>query len=84
MTSVVSDQAYLNAEIVTVRAPIGGALEMEKLEPGQKVAAGTPLFRIANPRFADTAIASELRRMQELVERLRVECEDCGAYRSSE
>ena len=70
MTVVRSDQAYINAEIVPVRAPIGGELHMAAMEPGAKIEAGTPLLRIENPQFANTPIASELNRMQEQIDSL--------------
>ena len=80
MTVVVSEQAYINAEIVSVRAPIAGELQTQGIESGQEVSAGTPLFRISNPRFADTMIASELSRMQELVDQIHhiLECRLAG------
>ena len=73
MTVVRSDQAYINAEIVPVRAPIGGELHMAAMEPGAKIEAGTPLLRIENPQFANTPIASELNRMQEQIDSLGLE-----------
>jgi multidrug resistance efflux pump len=79
VTVVAADQAYINAEIISVRAPIGGELHTTALEPGTPVTAGAPLLRVENPRFADTHIASELGRMQEMIERLRVECEEAEA-----
>lgn len=75
-TVVVAEQAYINADIVTVRAAIDGELEMAGLKPGALVDEGAPLFRITNPRFANTEAASELSRLQELVERLRLESEE--------
>lgn len=79
LTVVVSDQAYINAEIIPLRAPIAGALHMQNVEPGSVVDAGTPLLQIDNPQFANTPMASELNRMQETVERLRAECEEAEA-----
>ena len=61
-----------------MRAPIGGELHTA-LEAGAEVAAGAPLLRVENPRFANTEIASEQGRMQEMIERLRVECEEIEA-----
>ena len=79
LTIVETDQAYLNAEIVSVQAPIAGELHLSKLQPGAAVTSGTPLFRIENPRFAATPIATELTRVQELLERLRVESAEADA-----
>ena len=79
LTVVVSDQAYINAEIIPLRVPIAGALHMQNVEPGSVVDAGTPLLQIDNPHFGNTPMASELNRMQETVERLRAECEEAEA-----
>jgi multidrug resistance efflux pump len=76
LTVVVSDHAYINADIVSMRAPIGGDVEMGGLAPGAPVSAGAALFHIHNPRFANSEVASELNRMQELVERLSVELDE--------
>ena len=79
LTVVVSDQAYINAEIVPVRAPIAGELHMAGLLAGANVEAGTPLLRIDNAQFAGSPMAAELNRMQELIDRLRTECEEAEA-----
>ena len=79
LTVVVSDQAYINAEIIPLRAPIAGALHMKNIAPGGIVDAGTPLLQIDNPQFANTPMASELNRMQETIERLRAECDEAEA-----
>ena len=79
LTVVVSDQAYINAEIVPVRAPIAGELHMAALAPGANIEAGTPLLRVENAQFSSTPMASELNRMQELIDRLRAECEEAEA-----
>ena len=79
LTVVVSDQAYINAEIIPLRVPLAGALHMENVGPGTIVHAGTSLLQIDNPHFANTPMASELNRMQETVERLRAECEEAEA-----
>src|SRR5438093_12350374 len=42
ITTVQSDQAYLNAAITSLRAPIPGQLQLESLEPGTPVSSGTP------------------------------------------
>ena len=78
-TVVVSDQAYINAEITPLRAPIAGALRMTNVAPGAVVDAGTTLLQIDNTQFANTPMASELNRMQETIERLRAECEEADA-----
>lgn len=73
MSTVGSDQAYLNGAVTALRAPIGGVLRLESLEPGTQVAAGTTVFRIENPRFGNVEAMSQLNWIQELVDRLRVE-----------
>jgi multidrug resistance efflux pump len=79
MSVVRPNEAFLNAEIISVRAPIAGELNLRGLQPGAEVAAAAPLFRITNPQFANTPVASELTRVQELVERLRIESEEAEA-----
>ena len=76
LTLVTTDQAYINAEIVPVRAPMAGELHMAGIEPGTKIEGGSPLLRVENTEFANSQIAAELNRMQELIERLRFECEE--------
>src|SRR6266545_4175956 len=73
VVSVDSEQAYINADITALRAPIGGQLHFEPVEPGERVLAGTPLFRVENPRFGNLEAAAQLNWVQELVERLRLE-----------
>lgn len=73
LSKVESDQAYINGTITAQRAPIGGALQLETLEPGMPVPAGTTLFRIENPRFGNLEAMSQLNWMRELVDRLRAE-----------
>ena len=76
LTVVASDQAYINAEIIPLRTPIAGALRMTNVAPGSPIDAGTTLLQIDNPQFANTPMATELNRMQELIERLRAECDE--------
>lgn len=80
-TVVSSDQAYLHAEIVTMRSPIAGTLHMEKLVPGSAVAAGTPLFRVENMRFGNTPVAAQLSSARDLCARLVCEIAESEARR---
>jgi len=73
LTTVESEQAYINASITALRAPIGGELKLEPLEPGTLITCGTPLFRVENPRFGNLETMSQLNWLQELMDRLRVE-----------
>jgi multidrug resistance efflux pump len=72
-TKVESDQAYINGTITSQRAPIAGHLQLEPLEPGRPVSAGTTLFRVENLRFGNLEAMSQLNWIRELVDRLRVE-----------
>jgi multidrug resistance efflux pump len=76
LRKVESDQAFINAAVSPLRAPIGGQLQMDRLEPGAAVAAGTALFRVENPRFGNLETMSQLNWVQELVDRLRAELGD--------
>ncbi len=69
-TVVSSDQAYIHAEIVTVRSPIAGTLHLETLASGSVLKAGAPLFRVENPRFGNTPAAAQLSSARELCSRL--------------
>lgn len=71
---VPSDQGYLNGGITSLRAPIGGQLEMEPIQPGVTLAPGTPLFRVRNPRFGNQEAMGQLNSLKELVARLKGEC----------
>lgn len=71
--SVESDQAYINAPILSVRAPIGGRLQLDALEPGTPITQGTTLFRVENLRFGNLETMSQLNWIRESVERLRAE-----------
>jgi len=72
-TTVSSDQAYINGSITTLRAPIGGELDLREWEPGTAASAGEKLFRVANPRFGNVEAMAQLTWIQELVERLRAD-----------
>ncbi len=84
LTTVESEQAYLNAPITTLRAPICGQLQLEQLEPGTLLPSGTPLFRVENPRFGNLEAMSQLNWLQELVDRLRVESAEAEIRRTKQ
>lgn len=62
-----SIQGFINAEIISVNAPIAGDLALEPLDPGTPVALGAPIGRIVNPRASLLEI-----RHQEAATRLAV------------
>jgi len=73
LTKVESDQAYINGTITAQRAPIGGQIHLESVEPGTLVKSGTILFRVENPRFGNLEAMSQLNWIRELVDRLSAE-----------
>ncbi|HKS37252.1 MAG TPA: HlyD family efflux transporter periplasmic adaptor subunit [Verrucomicrobiae bacterium] len=77
-TTATSDQAYINAEITALRAPIDGQLFLEASGSGRMLSAGAALFRIKNPRFGNQAAVSQLNWVKELAERLRVEGDEAA------
>ena len=72
--TVSSDQAYINGPVTTLRAPIGGELRLQEWEPGTAASAGETLFRVANARFGNVEAMAQLNWVQDLVDRLRVDC----------
>jgi multidrug resistance efflux pump len=72
-TSLRSEQAVINAEIVELRTPILGELQIHDIRPGMMVKAGDPLFRIVNARFGDRESVAQYNGMQNLVETERSE-----------
>jgi multidrug resistance efflux pump len=67
-TSLRSEQAVINAEIIELRTPIVGELQIHDVRPGAMVKAGDPLFRVVNARFGDRESAAQYNGMQNLVE----------------
>ena len=53
MTSLDSEQAVINAEIVQIRTPIAGQLRMGNVRPGTLLKKGDPLFTVENLHFGD-------------------------------
>jgi len=76
VTSVTSDQAYINAEMTPLRAPIEGELHLESLHPGAVISQGANVFTIQNPRFGNQEVNGQLNWLRELIERLRAEADD--------
>ena len=75
-TSATSEQAYINAEMTVLRAPIAGQLTVIPAEPGTAIALGAVLFHVANPRFGNQEAMAQLNWLRELTERLQAEAEE--------
>jgi multidrug resistance efflux pump len=73
LTTVRSEQAVINAEIVQIRTPINGELQIEGLRPGAYRHKGDPLFKVVNPRFGDRESTAQNNLLQGLVESLEGE-----------
>src|SRR4051812_46928431 len=73
LTTVRSEQAVINAEIVQIRTPITGELQIEGLRPGVFRHKGDPLFKVVNPRFGDRESTAQNNLLQGLVESLEGE-----------
>mgnify|MGYP006316105907 FL=1 len=64
LTSLESEQAVINAEIIEIRTPITGVLEINDVRPGMLVEKGKPLFRVENPRFGDRETVAQFNTLQ--------------------
>jgi multidrug resistance efflux pump len=84
LTKVESDQAYINGTITSQRAPIGGQIHLESVEPGTLVKSGTILFRVENPRFGNLEAMSQLNWIRELVDRLSAELAEAEVHRAKQ
>jgi multidrug resistance efflux pump len=78
VTSAISDQAYINAEITVLRAPIEGQLRLEAFQPGAMISQGTSVFRVENPRFGNQEVNGQLNWVRELTERLQAEADEAA------
>jgi multidrug resistance efflux pump len=76
---VTSELAYINAEMTTLRAPIEGQLQLERIQAGTLISRGTPLFRVENPRFGNQQTSAQLNWLRELAARLNAEAEEAVA-----
>ena len=75
-TSATSEQAYINAEMTVLRAPIEGQLRLEPVQPGAVIFRDATLFRIENPRFGNQEAMAQLNWLRELTERLHAEADE--------
>jgi multidrug resistance efflux pump len=71
MTTLKSEQAVINAEILQVRTPIEGLLEMGDVRPGTLLKKGDVLFKMVNPRFVGQESVSQFNILQNMVESVR-------------
>ncbi len=86
LLQVASAEAVVNARLVTLRAPIGGALASDGNPPtvGSEFAAGATLLTIANPRVDRGRLEDAIRAVeQSLDERTRIET-DLAALRDQQ
>ena len=75
-TGITSDRAYVNAELIALRAPIDGQLHLAPLTPGVKICSGTEIFRVENLRVGNKEAMWQLNWGKELAERLRAESDE--------
>ena len=73
VTMVSSDQAFLNGAVTALRAPIGGVLRLDAVEPGAELPESATVFRVDNARFGNVEAMGQFHWLQEVIERLRVE-----------
>src|SRR4051794_9145734 len=67
-TAIQSEQAVINAEIVQIRTPITGELQMGELRPGMLRHKGDVLFKIKNARFGNGESVAQYNGIQNLLE----------------
>jgi multidrug resistance efflux pump len=67
-TSVASEQALINAEIMEIRAPISGELEIGDVKPGAFCRKDDVLFTVKDPRFADRESVALYNEIENMVE----------------
>lgn len=73
LTSVKSEQAVINAEIIQLRTPIAGMIEIAEVRPGMLLKKGDLLFKVKNARYGDQTSAAQATGMANLVETVRGE-----------
>lgn len=78
MNSATSEQAYINAELTALRAPIEGQLRLEAVQPGALMPRGATVFSVRNSRFGNQEAMAQWNWLQELTDRLRSEAEEAA------
>ena len=73
LSSLKSEQGVINAEIMQIRTPITGVLEMSDIRPGMVLKEGDLLFKIQNPRCGDRETVAQFNILQTQVDTLRGE-----------
>lgn len=68
-----SDIAYLNADIISLRAPVGGELQLADAKVGTLIPAGQRLFFVKNERTANQQALAYVDAAREAVDRLGTE-----------
>lgn len=70
LIAVSSEYAYINADMVTLRSPIGGKVVMDDQKPGMPMIAHRPLFKIENAYWGDTQIYSQTQDLRNIRDKL--------------
>jgi multidrug resistance efflux pump len=78
LTSATSEQAYINADMSVLRAPIEGELRLNAIQPGAIILRGATVFRIENLRFGNQEAMAQLNWLRELTGRLQAETEEAA------
>lgn len=73
LSSLASEQAVINAQVLQIRTPIGGQLEFADIRPGTFVKKGEVLLKVVNSRFGDRVSAAQANSLELHVEELQNE-----------
>jgi multidrug resistance efflux pump len=73
VTSLKSEQAVINAEIIQIRTPITGQLQLKDIRPGMFFKKGDVLLTVENKRFGDRGSSAQYNLLQNQVENLQNE-----------
>lgn len=73
LTSIESEQAVINAEIIQIRTPIKGQLAIGEVRQGMVLKKGAPLFKVVDVRFGDRETVAQYNALQTLVDALNAE-----------
>jgi multidrug resistance efflux pump len=76
ITTVRSTEAWFNAEITALRAPIAGEVRIEGVVLGQPMRKGQTLFTIENSRFGNEQVMSQMNWISDLADRLKAESQE--------
>ncbi len=73
LVSLKSEQAVINAEIIQIRTPITGLLQLRDIRPGMSFKKGDVLMKVENTRFGDRGSSAQYNLLQSQVENLQNE-----------